>query len=331
MTRPPPRRHWLRMSLGLAGAAALHGAAPAQTLHWRERIWLGFGTTLWMRAAHAQARRADAALDAALAAIRHVERQMSLFDPQSALCRLNLDGVLRHPHLDLVAVLTLAGSIAKSSQGAFDVSVQPLWAAWALAHAEGRSPTRGELNAARRRVDWRAIHIEPERITLRKPGMALTLNGIAQGYAADLAQAALRSHGIEHALLNTGEWSTLGNGPDAQAWTLGIADPHAAGALIARLRGESRAVATSSDAHMSFSTDRRHHHILDPRTGQSPAELSSVTVVANSGAVADALTKVVFMGGWKRALPLAADHGVDVLVVDKRGRWQASLGLELTS
>ena len=208
--------------------------------------------------------------------------------------------------------------------------MQPLWATWARAHAEGRSPTRGELDTVRRQVDWRAVHIEPERITLRKPGMALTLNGIAQGYAADLAQAALRSHGIEHALLNTGEWSSLGNGPDAQAWTLGIADPHAGAELIARLRGESRAVATSSDAHMSFSTDHRHHHILDPRTGHSPGELSSVTVVTHSGALADALTKVVFMGGWKRALPLAADHGVDVLVVDKRGRWQASAGLKLT-
>ncbi len=330
MTRAPSRRQWLRLSLGLAGVAALPGAAQTQALQWRERVWLGFGTTLWMRAAHANAATADAALDAALAATLHVERQMSLFDPQSALCQLNRDGALHNPHPDLVAVLTLARNVAQRSQGGFDVSVQPLWAAWAQAHAEGRSPTRGELNAARRRVDWRAVHIEPARITLRKPGMALTLNGIAQGYAADLAQTALRSHGIEHALLNTGEWSTLGRGPDAQAWTLGIADPHAAGALIARLSGESRAVATSSDAHLSFSADHRHHHILDPRTGQSPEELSSVTVIADSGALADALTKVMFMGGWKAALPLAADHGVDILVVDKRGRWKASAGLRLT-
>ena len=330
MTRAPSRRQWLRLSLGLAGAAALPGAGRAQALQWRERVWLGFGTTLWMRAAHANAAMADAALDAALAATRHVERQMSLFDPQSALCQLNRDGALRDPHPDLVAVLTLARRVAQRSQGAFDVSVQPLWATWARAHAEGRSPTRGELNTARRQVDWRAVHIEPERITLRKPGMALTLNGIAQGYAADLAQAALRSRGIEHALLNTGEWSTLGQGPDGQAWTLGIADPHAAGALIARLSGESRAVATSSDAHTSFSADHRHHHILDPRTGQSPGELSSVTVVADSGALADALTKVVFMGGWNHAIGLALEHRVDVLVVDKRGRWQASAGLQLT-
>ena len=330
MTRAPSRRQWLRLSLGLAGAAALPGAAQVPALQWRERVWLGFGTTLWMRAAHAHADQADAALDAALAATRHVERQMSLFDPQSALCQLNRDGVLHNPHPDLVAVLTLARKVAQRSQGAFDVSVQPLWAAWARAHAEGRSPTRGELNAARRRVDWRAIHVESERITLRRRGMALTLNGIAQGYAADLARAALRSHGIQHALLNTGEWSTLGSGPDAQPWTLGIADPHVAGALIARLRAESRAVATSSDAHMSFSADHRQHHILDPRTGQSPEELSSVTVVAHSGALADALTKVVFMGGWNRAMGLAVEHRVDVLVVDKRGRWQASAGLQLT-
>lgn len=326
MNTASTRRQWLRLSLGLAGTAGLPGAAAA--LHWRERVWLGLGTTLWMQAGHAQTAQADAALDAAVAATRHVEHQMSLFDPRSALCRLNHDGVLHDPHPDLVAVLTLARSVAQRSQGAFDVSVQPLWSVWEHAHAAGRRPSEAELHSARCRVDWRAVEVQPGCIRLRKAGMALTLNGIAQGYAADLARAALRAHGIEHALLNTGEWSALGSGPNAQAWQLGIADPRAAGALIARLRSEERAVATSSDAHTSFSADRRDHHILDPRTGRSPTQLSSVTVVAHGAALADALTKVLFMAGWQRALAVAAQHGVDALIVDKHGRWQASAGLQ---
>lgn len=319
------RRHALHIGLGLLCTPA----AGAPTLQWRERVLLGFGTTLWLRAAHDDSGCADAALDAAVQALRHVERQMSLFDPASALCRLNRDGVLNEPDAHLVAVLRLAHRVAAGSHGAFDASVQPLWAAWQRAHAEQRLPTEAELAAARARVDWRAVHVTPERITLRRPGMALTLNGIAQGYAADLARAALRTQGVAHALLDTGEWAALGRGPAGEPWSLGIADPRNAQRLIARLKPEGRAVATSSNAQLAFTDDRREHHIVDPRSGHSPPQLASVTVVAPSATLADALTKVVFMAGWDHGLQAAQRWGADALIVDKAGRWKASAGLRV--
>jgi thiamine biosynthesis lipoprotein len=92
---------------------------------------------------------------------------------------------------------------------------------------------------------------------------------------------------------------------------------------------DGRSVATSSDSETWFSPDRRHHHIFDPRTGYSPAGISSVTVVAPSCAVADALTKVMFVAGGQHALQLARQWQADVLVVDKTGRWQATEGLQL--
>ena len=68
-----------------------------------------------------------------------------------------------------------------------------------------------EIRAARQRVGWQHVEVSARRITLRQPGMALTCNGIAQGHAADVARAALRSHGVEHALINTGEYAALGH------------------------------------------------------------------------------------------------------------------------
>ena len=347
----PKRRDWLRLSMGLGallGSAASSAAASdtATGLKWRERALLGFGTTLWLRAGHASGERAEAGLDAGIAAIRHVERQMSLFDPNSAVCQLNREGVLLHPHADLVKVLQLAQQVSKRSNGAFDVTVQPLWLAWRGAQLAGRLPTSAELVAARVKCGWRSVAVSPESIRLLKPGMALTLNGIAQGYASDLARAALQAHGIEHALIDTGEWTALGRSPDATPWTLGVASPRAdkAGpakradpakpsyaphALIAKLALDGRAIATSSDAHCSFSDDHRHHHIFDPRTGYSPRELASVTVAAPTGALADALTKVMFMAGPVHAFEVARQWRVDVLVVDKAGRWRASAGFGL--
>ena len=79
--------------------------------------------------------------------------------------------------------------------------------------------------------------------------------------------------------------------------------------------------ATSSDAHTTFTADRRYHHILDPRTGESPPHWSSVTVVARSAALADGLTKVFFALPKERVAAAASHWGVGVLMQDKRGQW----------
>jgi thiamine biosynthesis lipoprotein len=315
------RRQWLRLSLG-SGAALAAGTLTAahDPLIWQDRPLQALGTDLWLRAAHRSAAMADAGLDAAVAAIRHVERHMSLFDANSAVSRLNRDGVLHQPHPDLVRVLRLAQTVSERSQGAFDVTVQPLWNAWFAAQKEGQMPTPQAVAAARARVGWRQLQITDQKISFARPGMGLTLNGIAQGFAADLAQKALRERGIEHALIDTGEWASLGLGPNAAPWTLGVADPRLEGALMASLLMDGRAIATSSDAHYRFAEGDRHHHIFDPRTGYSPPELASVTVAASTCAMADALTKVMFMGSAERALALAQAWGVGVLVIDKAGR-----------
>ena len=285
---------------------------------------VGLGTTLSLRAAHTDGERARAGLDAAVAAIRHVEAQMSLFNPNSALSILNRKGVLYNPHPDLVRVLRLAQQVSAQSQGAFDVTVQPLWLAWAAAQREGRLPTTAELSFARARVGWRKLEVREDRIRLLQPGMALTLNGIAQGFAGDLARAALQAQGVEHALIDTGEWSAWGQSPEQNAWMLGIANPRLENALIAKISMGGRAVATSSDAHYRFGADDVHHHIFDPHTGYSPRSISSATVLAPNCALADALTKVMFMGDAATALALAKRWKVDVLVVNKAGQWRAS-------
>ncbi len=324
------RRSLLQTSLGLGalvlGAPAHSTTGAAARLQWRERTLLGLGTSLSLRVAHHDPVRAERALDAVVATIRHVEAQMSLFDPDSALCRLNRDGVLLHPDADLLRVLRLAQVVSARSQGAFDVTVQPLWQVFEAAQRDAALPTRAAVGQARARVGWQALEIAPHRVGFTKPGMAITLNGIAQGYAADLARQRLQAHGIEHALIHTGEWASLGR-PDARHdWTLGVADPRDEQASFARLTMDGRCIATSADSQTNFSRDYRHHHIFDPRTGYSPPELASVTVAARSCALADALTKVMFVAGMRRALVLARQWQVDVLLVDKTGRWQASPG-----
>jgi FAD:protein FMN transferase len=135
---------------------------------------------------------------------------------------------------------------------------------------------------------------------------------------------------VEHALLDTGEWLPMGRSPEGQDWRIrpSVTVRNAHGAALA-LVSDGRAVATSSDAHTSFSPDHRHHHIVDPRTGYSPVAWSSVSVVAPSAALADALTKVMFMATPGQALAVARAWQVDALWVAKSGNWLATPGMPL--
>lgn len=334
------RRYCLRWSLGLAaglmsgrliaGPAPIDSTRHPHALIWRERLLIGFGTTLWLKAAHEHADPLEAALAASVNEIRQIERQMSLFDPDSALSRLNREGRLSHPDRRLLDVLDLSAHVARRSSGAFDVSMQPLWQVWSAAATDGRLPSHRLVQQAQRRVNWRAVDANACRIRLNRSGMQLSLNGIAQGYAVDRVRATLQRFGIRHALIDTGETGLLGHGPDAVPWTAAIESaavnmPSATAALLApRFSLDGRAIATSSDAHTSFSTDHRHHHILNPKTGYSPRHWSSVSVIASSGALADALTKVFFMLPPSRVLSEAQRWGVEVVLQDKQGQWHAS-------
>lgn len=330
---------WGLLSVGLsntllASAWAADRAASRGKLIWRERALLGFGTTLWLKAAHENADQLESALNAAVKAIRHVERQMSLFDPDSAVSVLNRKRSVQHADPDLMSVLNLSQQIARRSNGSFDVSMQPLWQIWSQATEARQLPSEKQVQAAQRLVNWRAIELAPSTVRLNTAGMALSLNGVAQGYAADLARSALQRQGIRHAMIDTGETSLLGQAPNATAWRSRIEDAVANPGKPDQVRSgkgpilqsDGRAIATSSDAHTVFSEDRRHHHILDPRTGYSPQHWSSVTVLAPRCALADALTKVFFMLPPSRIEAECKRWGVDVILQDKAGQWRTSAG-----
>jgi thiamine biosynthesis lipoprotein len=314
------------MALGSARAAAASMLGP---LCWQSRRLVGFGTTLSIEAGHADAATLTVALDEAVAVLQRIEGQMSLFRDDSALSRLNRDGRLDDPPRELRELLVIAHAVARDSDGAFDPTVQPLWRAFAQAQGEGRLPMPNEVAAARALVGWRDLVLDGAGVRLARAGMGVTLNGIAQGHAADRVRAVLDRHGVRDALVDAGEYAPRGHDPRGTRWTLGIADPRHEGRLLARLVADGRCVATSGDDQTTFSADHRHHHIFDPHTGYSPANMSGVTVAASSGALADALTKVFFVAGPARSRALAQHWGVDALWVDKTGRWACTPGLAI--
>jgi thiamine biosynthesis lipoprotein len=325
------RRRFLCASLGMGllatsafpvarAGAILRGRQGAGALTPHTGADLAFGTVISIRLLETDSRCAELAIADALAAAKQVDALMSIYRPGSQVHTLNREGELAAPNPHLVKVLDMARRLSERTGGAFDITVQPLWE-MAAQGRDGKSvlPLLG----------WRRVHVDSERVQLA-PGMAITLNGIAQGYALDLARAALQAHGIRAALIDTGEFGSLGKSENARPWTLGVRDPRRENGIIATLALDGRSIATSGDYASAFSADFSRHHIFDPATGESPSELAEVTVAAPSGILADGLSTAFMVTGAKRALALAAAMpGVDVLLVGKDGRMQRSAGMPM--
>lgn len=333
--RSVSRRRFLTMAAGAGGIAALAwagryglvGSSPpaAGDLRRVSSSGTALGSHITITAMHQRADLAHAAIAAAFAELHLIERVMSLYLADSDLCRLNRTGRLDDPHPYLAEVLQQAGSISQQSSGAFDVTVQPLWDLYAAARHSGASPTKANLHAACSHVDYRRVHVAPESIRLDGKGTAVTLNGIAQGFAADRVLARLAEHSIRHALVNTGEIGSLGSNAAHKPWCAGIQHPRRADEYLVLVPLDGRCMATSGDYATPFTKDLRSHHIFDPGTGCSPMELASATVVAPTATQADGFSTAAMVMGRARAMEMVRSMpGVDGLLVCKDGSTMAT-------
>lgn len=300
------RRRALTVIAAAAGVPLLPWpTAPAGAAfapyRWRGRA---LGAEVELAFAHPDESAVRDALSRCLAEIERLEQVFSLFRPDSEICRLNRDGHLASASHDLRGVLAEARRIHDLSDGAFDVTVQPLWRAYADWAGRGRVPRDGPessaLAEARELVDGRGVGIDGARVALSRSGMAVTLNGIAQGYITDRVADLLRAAGFERVLIQLGEAYALGQAEPGRPWTLGVPAPNGDG-LLARLELADNALATSRGAALVFDPEGRYHHLLDPHSGASPQRYRSVSVVARRAATADALSTALSLLPAERA------------------------------
>ena len=289
---------------------------------------LAFGTTMSIQLLHDNRQQAELAIEDAFHAAKNIDHLMSIYSARSQVYQLNRDGRLPAPDPHLLHVMQDAMRLSALSHGAFDITVQPLWQQFSHAARNQTLPASAALQAARALVNWKDVVVKPDEIHFRKPGMAITLNGMAQGYAVDLALAAVKARGVRHGLLDTGEFISAGQKSASRHWAIGVQHPRDTQAMAAVLEMDGRSIATSGDYATTFTPDFRHHHIFDPATGDSPLQLASVTVAAPTGLQADGLSTTLLVMGSEKALRLAASlPQVDVLLVSKQGRVWSSAGL----
>jgi FAD:protein FMN transferase len=321
------RRRALTVIAAAAGMPLLasRGAAERTPLfEWRGRA---LGAEARLLLAHPDTAAMRRVVTHCLDEIARLERIFSLHLPDSEIATLNRTGRLDAASHDLRILLAEAQRFGELSGGAFDVTVQPLWQLYAAHFAANPDDVAGppgeRIEAARRRIDYRAIALDGARVGFLRPGMAVTLNGIAQGYITDRIAELLRDAGFASVLLQLGE--TVAGAPrsDGSPWRVAIPDPFMPNQIIETIDAVDVAIATSSGRATSFDAAGRHHHLFDPATGRSADRWKSVSVVAPRAITADALSTALAVApaAMAPALLRGADAAALLVGVDGGRRW----------
>ncbi len=327
------RRKFLRRSAGgglvlLSGGVAWLGGGQTPGLFKASRPAMGTRATVLV--AHSSPSIAHAAQRAAFAAIAQTERLMSRFRADSDVGRLNAHRNRWAAVTPGTATVLLAAlDIARDTDGHFDPCLDELVSLWGF-HDHNYPDLIPPAPLASTRIGGSfsqgLMHRQTEgrhgfRLTSESPG--IDLGGIAKGYAIDQATACLRMAGVHHALINVGDdVFALGNHPSGDPWRIGIRHPRRPEALLQVLELREQAVATSGDyANCFFRDGRRYAHLLNPHTGRPADAHSSLTVVASSAMLADALATAAFTANPAKVPHLLRQTGAKAwLAVDAAGR-----------
>jgi thiamine biosynthesis lipoprotein len=234
---------------------------------------------------------------------------------------------------DVMDALRAARVVGDWTDGAFDVTFAALSDVWKFDHdQDNRIPPREDIERRLPRVDYRALVLDSTARTayLPRAGMRAHLGGIGKGYAVDRAAGILRSRGISDFMIQFGGDLYVAGAHGERPWRLGIRDPRGpADRIFAAIELTNSSFSTSGDYERFFMHDgRRYHHIIDPRTGEPARGSRSVTIVADTATLADALSTGVFVMGPDKGMALIERlPKVDGVIVGDDNRVLVSSGI----
>lgn len=261
-----------------------------------------------------------AAATEALDEIDRLESRLSVFRETSEVSIVNSEAAMNPVEVsqELFDLLTLCQRLYEETDGAFDVTSGPLTRCWGFLRRQGRLPSQAEINQAKLSVGSHKLLLDDKSKTVRfaREGMEINLGSIGKGYALDSA-ADLMSPRVSTALLNAGSSSmrAIGKGEHGNGWLVGLRNPRSKVRRLGVLRLRDCALSTSGSEEQFFEHQgQRYSHVIDPRSGWPASGVTSVSVVAPTAAISDALATAFFVGGRRLAEPYCQTH-TDVLAI----------------
>jgi len=336
------RRAFLKLSglLGLGVTSVSILPATAETVKFDNKTYKvsetrpAMGTYVSMTLFHSSRDKAEEALGYAFEEIGRLTGLMNRFDHATAVAQLNNEGFQNDIPPEVAEVVASSLNYYQISHGTFDISVKPVIDLFQKNFAERKTtlPDNTELDKALKLVGSDKIELKGRTIRFKKPGVGITLDGIAKGFIVDRASKVLAQHQVKDHLINAGgDIRTSGSNRDKKHWTVAIQDPQKKKEYPDVIHMTEGAIATSGNYEVYFDREKMFHHIVDPKTGMSPHSSASVSVLADTAMNADALSTSVFV--MKPAAGIKFINSIpncECLVMSRTGKiiktpgWQSS-------
>jgi thiamine biosynthesis lipoprotein len=321
---------WKRAAY-LAGFLCL--AAPAHA-DWVRRVTDGImGTRITVELWSDDKAKADQAIDALLAEMRHIDDSMSTYKPTSEVSQVNAkaaDGPMPISK-ELFDLLTTAKEYSVITDGAFDITYASV--GYLYDFRKHIRPDESQIDKALPAVNFRHVLLDAKNQTVQfsQKGVRIDLGGIAKGYSVDRGIDVLKSFGITRAYVSAGGDSRIIGDRFGKPWMVGIRDPRKGeGEVISRIPLVDAAISTSGDYERFFEENGvRYHHIIDPHTGHSASKVRSATIIGPYATRTDGLSKTAFVLGPEKAMEIYNRiDDIDAIIVKLDGTVIYSKGIQ---
>lgn len=250
--------------------------------------------------------------------INGLEDTISWRKEGSAVAVLNKDGRVQNKYLG--EVIYDMQSLSRLTEGKFDLTIGRISRLWSIGEENERVPSEKEIREALKTVGTDKVQAQGYTLTV-SDGTLLDFGAIGKGYACDLIYAYLLGTDTKGAVVSVGG-SIVAYGDynkKGDKWRIAITHPREEGKYLGVISLDEGFVSTSGDYERYFEKDgKRYHHILDATTGYpSDSGLISVTVVAESGVMSDALSTACLLVGEKKAIEILEGAGASAILVDE--------------
>jgi len=312
-----------RRMIRIIGVAAIGSIAAGTLINiTKQKIhkvyWQGIslGASSEITIYHPEKNFAEKILEKSIKKLFFLENLFSLYNKNSQLSQLNRKGTLKSPDPEIINLMSLSKKYSKITNGAFDITVQPIWNLYKDSFNKSNiPPSKEKISQALKLVNSDNIDIRENKIKYLVKGMSSTLNGIAQGYITDKIAEFLIESGIDNTLIQIGEYRGIGEHPDGRSWRLLISNPEHT-STIGSLEFKNASVATSAGLGTIFENSGKYNHIFDPKSGMSPSKHLQTTVVAKTATEADALSTAFLIMDKKESTVIANNRNIGFEILD---------------
>ena len=264
--------------------------------------------------------------------MQQVDNSLSPFNKSSVITAINNNTSTKADNY-LTEVFTLAQTVNKETDGAFDITVAPLVNAWGFGFRSGTRPTEAQIDSLLTIVGQEKVTLKDGEIIKSDPRIMLDCSAIAKGFGVDKVAEFLAGKGIKNYLVEIGgEISARGKNSRGTEWNIGVTKPVDDSLSInqenqAVLQITDKAMATSGNyRNFYYEGGKKYAHTINPHTGKpAQSDILSATVIAQSCAVADAYATAFMVLGSEKAKEILKKHPElqAYLILSDNSVWQS--------